>query len=199
MITYTETYDCPRITSTPPPCPSATSTNAVIAPTSSLSHDTTSTPQPTSVPPMPTEPSGSMVTTVTTTELVTEESTTSGPVTEESTKTELVTEESLPTEDSTSPGDNFESISVITRTPTEEPADNTTPTDPESAENSNKNSGNLTTAIVVVVVAIVMLVVLSILVSVLIGIVLFKKRTKNFTVTRTNLHRGITNQLYGTN
>ena len=73
--------------------------------------------------------------------------------------------------------------------------------DPVSADNSNNNNdkNNPTTVIAVVVVAIVMLVVLSILVSVLIGIVLFKKRTKNFSVTRTNLHMGIANQLYGTN
>ena len=123
---YTETYDCPRITSTPPPCPSATSTNAGIAPTSSSSHDTTSTPQPTSVPPVTTEPSGSMVTTVATTELVTEESITTGPVTEESLPTDPVTD------DSTSPGQisgKFETISVAPApTLTEQPVDPNTPT-----------------------------------------------------------------------
>ena len=42
FLLITETYDCPRITSTPPPYPSATSTNAGIAPTSSSSCDTAS-------------------------------------------------------------------------------------------------------------------------------------------------------------
>ena len=146
-------------------------------------------PSSTPVPPVPTEPSGSMVTTVATTELVTEESTKTGPMTGDSTPPGLVS-------------DNLESIAVAP-TPTEEPADNTTPTDPVSADNSNNNdnggSRSQTTIIAVVVVAIVMLVVLSILVSVLIGIMLFKKRTKDFAITRTNLHMGIANQLYGTN
>ena len=101
-------------------------TNAGIAPTSSSSRDTTSTPQPTSVPPVPTEPSGSMVTTVATTELVTEESTTTGPVTEESLPTDPVTE------DSTSPGQvsgNIETISVAPApTLTEQPVDTNIPT-----------------------------------------------------------------------
>ena len=105
-----ETYSCPRITSTPPPCPSATDTNSVIAPTSSSSHDTTSTLQPTSVPPVPIEPSGSTVTTVATTEIATEESTTTGTV--------------HVTEDFTPPGDNFESISIIAPTLTNEPVEN---------------------------------------------------------------------------
>ena len=73
-----ETYNCPRITSTPPPCPSATSTNAVIAPTSSLSRETDdvtftssgdtdvmSTPRPTSVPAVLTEPTKAVLQPVT--------------------------------------------------------------------------------------------------------------------------------------
>ena len=73
-----ETYDCPRITSTPPPCPSATSTNTGIAPTSSLSHETDDvtftssgdtdimfTPRPTSVPAVLTETTDVVLQTVT--------------------------------------------------------------------------------------------------------------------------------------
>ena len=63
-----------------------------------------------------------MVTTIATTELVTEESTTIDPVTEESLPTDLVTE------DSTLPGqvsDNVETISVISSpTLTEQPVNN---------------------------------------------------------------------------
>ena len=76
---------------------------------------------------MKTEPSGSMVTTVATTELVTEESTTTGPVTEESLPTDPVTE------DSTSPGQvsgNVETIFVAPApTLTEQPVDPNIPTE----------------------------------------------------------------------
>ena len=84
---------------------------------------------------MPTEPSGSTVTTVVTTELITEESTTTGPwpVTEEFLPTDPVTE------DSTSPGQvsgNFEIISVVpSPTLTEQPDDTYAP--PPSLQMSN--------------------------------------------------------------
>ena len=132
-----------------------------------------------------------MVTTVATTELVTEESNKTDPLNQV-------------TEDSTPPGDNFESISVSLSS-TEEPADSTT--DLLSADNSNINLNNNTVPstgggrnqkaiIVVVVIAIVVLVVVSILVSVLAGI-LFKKRThKDSVTTSINFQVGIENPMY---
>ena len=107
-----------------------------------------------------------MVTIVATTELVTEESTTTGPVTEESLQTDPVTE------DSTSPGQvsgNVETISVApSPTLTEQPVDTNIPSQTMSLIHQNVSNPRTTNIILPLIVGTVSsLLVLSVIVVVI--------------------------------
>ena len=89
--------------------------------------------------------------------------------------------------------------------PTDPSTDMDLTTDPASSATSDDNRIPSTggsgqgTVIAIVVVVVIITIILAILVALLIAFVVLKKRGKEFTVTHTDFHAGISNQVYGNN